>query len=351
MGGKYFEIPARAKDKGLSERFGGNGEDRCSGQDRRVEKRKYPSIPRGKKDLPGIREPQQFDRIFFERDLFPLTREIRRGNYDKQGLRGKEAVVFFYEPSTRTRLSFNMAVHRLGGVVTFSTENARESSSAVKGETVEDTVRNIAGYSPHVIIMRHDLEGSIERGARFTDIPIINAGDGKGTHPTQTATDIFTIDDELGSIDGKHIVLCGDLANGRTANSLAYSLSNFDVIISAVSPKNLRLKQGVKDHLSERRIPFQEFTSLAEVAADADVIYQTRAQLERGTKITSEEEEACRLDRGILSMMKKTARILHPQPRNNELDSSLDEDSRMAIFRQSANGLPIRMALLLMLIG
>lgn len=313
--------------------------------------RKYPSIPRGKKDLPGIREPQQFNREFFERDLFPLVRNTKKKAYDKEALKGKEAAVFFYEPSTRTRYSFHTAIHRLGGAVVFSTENAKVSSSVVKGESIEDTVLNIAGYGPDVIIMRTDEEGSIERAARVTEIPIINAGDGIGTHPTQTATDIYTIEDEQGHIDRLHIVLCGDLVNGRTANSLAYSLSDFDVTISLVSTKNHRLKQGVKDHLKEKSIKFEEFESLAEVARDADVFYLTRPQLERGTEITPEEEENCCFDQRILSMVKPTATILHPQPRNDELDKQLDGDRRVAIFRQSANGLPVRMALLLMLLG
>lgn len=174
--------------------------------------------------LKHIIEAQQFSRDWLEEKLFPLAKEMEK--IAKKGgsniLSGKRMITFFYEPSTRTRASFEMAMDLLGGRVVFSTENARVFSSVAKGETIEDTIRILNGYLPDVIVLRTDEEGMAKRAAEFSSVPIINAGDGTGQHPTQALLDIYTIQKELGRIDGISIAMVGDLARGRTVRSLSY---------------------------------------------------------------------------------------------------------------------------------
>src|SRR5579871_2497263 len=195
-------------------------------------------------------------------------------------LQGRVMAALFYEPSTRTRLSFESAMLRLGGR-TMGTDNAREFSSAAKGETLEDTIRIVAGYSD-VIVLRHQEEGAARRAAAVSDVPVINAGDGAGQHPTQSLLDLFTIQDELGRIDGITVAMVGDLANGRTVRSLAYLLSKFrDVRLVFVAPPAVRMGDDIKRHLDENGISWREESDLGAVLPAADVVYQTRIQKER----------------------------------------------------------------------
>lgn len=264
-------------------------------------------------------------------------------------LKGKILATLFYEPSTRTRLSFEAAMLRLGGEV-ISTENAKEFSSAVKGESMEDTVRVMGCYADAIVI-RHYEEGAAKRAAQASPVPIINAGDGKGQHPTQALLDVYTIYCELKRMHDLMIVIAGDLAAGRTTHSLAYLLGKFfDNTLIFVSPPHLRMKQEIFEYLQRHNVLFRETHDLASVLPEADIVYMTRIQRER---LALEEYEQAKgalvLDERALSLMKPGARILHPLPHVEEIALPFaveQSDSRVAYFRQSENGLYIRMALL-----
>ena len=263
--------------------------------------------------------------------------------------RGKGAHVFtlFYEPSTRTRLSFETAAHNLGlGVI--GTENAREFSSASKGETIEDTIRVLNQYRPAAIVMRHHEEGAAERAAAVSDIPIINGGDGRGQHPTQALLDLYTIKTELGRTDNLRVIIGGDLANGRTGRSLVYLLSKFaKVHFTFVAPESLEMAHDIKDHLTEHGLTYDETRELDGVLADADVVYWTRVQKERLAEGVDYETVSKQYEIGAehLAKMKPESIIMHPLPRVNEIKAEVDGDKRAAYFRQAGYGLPIRMAL------
>ena len=275
---------------------------------------------------------------------------VREGGSDM--LAHKVMATLFYEPSTRTRLSFESAMKRLGGDV-IATENAREFSSAAKGETLEDTIRIVEGYAD-VVVLRHYESGAAERAASVTDVPIINAGDGPGQHPTQALLDMYTIQKEIGHLDGISIAMVGDLANGRTVRSLSYLLAKYeDVHIYFVAPEVVQMKDDIKEYLTRHHVSFSEETDLKAVASKVDVIYQTRIQRERfGDRIEDYEKASgvYIVDRHILSAMKPDAIVMHPLPRIGEIKPEVDSDHRAAYFRQAQNGLYIRMALLKMLL-
>jgi len=305
--------------------------------------------------LRHVVEAQQFDRTWLENEFFPEAKKMEKV-VEKGGsniLSGKRMITFFYEPSTRTRCSFEMAMNFLGGRIVFSTENAREFSSVAKGETVEDTMRVLSGYRPDVIVLRSDEEGMAKRAAEVSSVPIINAGDGMGQHPTQALLDLYTILKEIGKIDGISIAMVGDLARGRTVRSLAYLLGKFiDVRIYFISPEVVRIREDIKDYLKRHNVQFTEEHDLREVAPKADVIYQTRIQRERRTLRERLEKEKgfYIVNKEILDLMKKDAIIMHPLPRNEEISPEVDGDSRAAYFRQAENGLYVRMALLKMIL-
>ena len=221
-----------------------------------------------------ILESQQFDRAFLE-SLFQSATELegKRDSY----LKGKILASLFYEPSTRTRLSFESAMLRLGGSV-LGTENAGEFSSAMKGETLEDTIRVIGRYAD-VIVLRHPQAGASDRAASVSPVPIINAGDGAGQHPTQALLDLYTINRERGSIDGARIACVGDLKNGRAVRSMVYLLAKFDDIsFTFVSPPELAMQADIKEYLGRHKIPFTETADLEDAMRSSDVVYQTRLQ-------------------------------------------------------------------------
>lgn len=299
-----------------------------------------------------IIEVQQFDREFLEKKFFPLSEEmekiVKAGGSDI--LSGKRMITLFYEPSTRTRASFEMAMELLGGKVVFSTENARQFSSAAKGETLEDTIRILNGYHPDVIVLRYDEEGGAKRAAKFSQIPIINAGDGTGEHPTQALLDVFTIWKELGKIDGISIAMVGDLARGRTVHSLSFLLGKFrDIKIYFVAPEVVKIRDDIKNYLRAHNIWFTEKEKdLRAIAPRVDIIYQTRIQKERGNLLLRYEKEKgfYTVNKEVLDLMKKKAIIMHPLPRVDEISPEIDFDPRAAYFRQAENGLYVRMALL-----
>lgn len=298
-------------------------------------------------------EAQQFSREVMK-GIFDRTCEMEQvvSRYGANILNRRIMATLFYEPSTRTRLSFEAAMYRLGGEV-ITTESAREFSSAAKGETLEDTIRIVEGYAD-VIVLRHYESGSAQRAADVAGIPIINAGDGPGQHPTQALLDVYTIQKEIGRLDGIRVALVGDLANGRTARSLAYLLTKYeDVKLYFVAPDMVRMKDDIKAYLAEHGVAFVEEEDLMEVMADVDVVYQTRIQRERfGDRIA--DYEAVRgkyiIDPAAMSMLSDDAIVMHPLPRVDEIDSAVDKDPRAAYFRQAHNGVYIRMALLQMVL-
>jgi len=304
--------------------------------------------------LHHIVEAQQFDLPTMTR-LFEVAEEMERvvargGITDYQN---RIMATLFYEPSTRTRFSFETAMHRLGGHV-ISTENAAEFSSVAKGETLEDTIRILNGYAD-VIVIRHKEVGSAKRAAAVSRVPVINAGDGAGQHPTQALLDLYTIRKDIGAIDGLRIAMVGDLAQGRTVRSLTYLLSKFqDVKIYFVAPPLLKMKEDILAHLQERHVWWTEETELDKVLPEVDVVYQTRVQKERfGDRLADYEQ--CRgvyiISAESLRLMKQKSIIMHPLPRLEEITMEVDADPRAAYFRQAQNGLYVRMALLTMVLG
>ena len=288
----------------------------------------------------------QFTRDWVE-DLFQQSNAMRAVKTTDQLCNNSILATLFYEPSTRTRLSFESAMLRLGGQV-ISTENAREFSSAIKGETVEDTVRIIAGYSDAIVI-RHHEQGAADRASRVSPVPIINGGDGPGEHPTQALLDLYTIHHELGTIDGLQVALVGDLRYGRAARSLALLLAmakGTEVIF--VAPPAVPMGQDVKDKLSSAGVSWRDESDLGDVMRDADVVYQTRIQRERFA--TQEEARAAEghfvITSGSMALMKSSSILLHPLPRVDEIAADVDRDPRAAYFRQAQNGVFVRMALL-----
>ncbi|HLJ69325.1 MAG TPA: aspartate carbamoyltransferase [Chloroflexota bacterium] len=304
--------------------------------------------------LHHVVEAQAFNRGMLE-ELFASARMMERvvelGG--SKALDGKIMASLFYEESTRTRFSFEAAMHRLGGSVV-STENARQFSSVSKGETLEDTIRILNGYVD-VIVMRHYESGSARRAAAVSAVPIVNAGDGTGQHPTQALLDLYTIQKELGRIDDLTIAVVGDLANGRTVRSLCYLLSRYrNVRIFMVAPEVVRMQDDIKSYLIRHNIWFKEEADLRAIAPHIDVLYQTRVQKERFGDRT-EDYLAARgvylVDQELMASMKQDAIVMHPLPRVDEIDPTVDDDRRAAYFRQAQNGLPIRMALLAACLG
>src|SRR5208282_3205870 len=253
----------------------------------------------------------------------------------------------FYTPSTRTRLSFEAAMQRLGGRV-LSTEHARAFSSEIEGENVEDTIHIIGSYSD-VIVIRHHEEGGAKRAAQVSPVPVINAGDGTGgQHPTQALLDLYTIYRER-PLDGLNVAIIGELDQGRTARSLAYLLAKFDrVKIFFVSPPELQMKPDILEYLDEHDVSFELESDLEKVIPEVDVVYQTRIHPERLRGDNRAALHRYAIDSAMVRLMKADALILHPLPRTAELDRSVDDDPRALYFRQAKNGLFVRMALLTM---
>ncbi|MBQ9161891.1 MAG: aspartate carbamoyltransferase [Clostridia bacterium] len=266
--------------------------------------------------------------------------------------KGKKLATLFFEPSTRTRLSFEAAMYELGGnVLGFSEAN---SSSAAKGESVSDTVR-IVSYYADIIAMRHPKEGAPLVASYASDVPVINAGDGGHNHPTQTLTDLFTIKREIGHFDGLTVGFCGDLKFGRTVHSLLCALARYkNVKMVFISPEELKMPDYlIQEVLIPNNIEYVETTSLDEVMPQLDVLYMTRVQKERFFN----EADYIRLKDSYILTPEKLAsakadmRVLHPLPRVNEIANTVDKDERAAYFRQAKNGKYIRMALILRLLG
>lgn len=266
--------------------------------------------------------------------------------------RGKKLATLFFEPSTRTRLSFEAAMYELGGNVLGFSE--AQSSSASKGESVADTARTVSCYAD-IIAMRHPKEGAPLVASMHATVPVINAGDGGHNHPTQTLADLLTISREKGGFDNLTIGFCGDLKFGRTVHSLINALSRYKGLkVVLISPEELKLPSYVKnDVLKKNGIPYEQTTDLESVIGSLDILYMTRVQRER---FFSEEEYLRLKDSYILTPDKlKNAKsdlcIMHPLPRVNEISTAIDDDPRACYFKQVLNGKYMRMALIMMLLG
>lgn len=284
--------------------------------------------------------------------LFETARDIE-GNMPKyaHACEGKKLATCFYEPSTRTRLSFEAAMLNLGGSVLGFSDAA--SSSASKGESVADTIRIISCYAD-ICAMRHPKEGAPMVAASVSGIPVINAGDGGHQHPTQTLTDLMTIRTLKGRLDCLTIGLCGDLKFGRTVHSLINALVRYDnVRFIFISPDELRVPDYITEMLKDKDIPYEEVMQLEEIMPRLDILYMTRVQKERFFN----EEDYVRLkdyyilDKAKLNLAPKDMLVLHPLPRVNEISVDVDDDPRAVYFKQAQYGVYVRMALILTLLG
>ncbi len=266
--------------------------------------------------------------------------------------KGKKLATLFFEPSTRTRLSFEAAMMELGGnVLGFSSAN---SSSSTKGESVGDTVKVVSCYAD-IIAMRHFKEGAPMLATMKSDVPIINAGDGGHNHPTQTLTDLLTIRREKGRLSNLTIGLCGDLMFGRTVHSLIKALSRYEGIkFVLISPDELKIPEYIRTEVIEKNnIPYKEVTSMEDVIGELDILYMTRVQKERFFNEADyiRLKDSYILDNSKLVSAKKDLSILHPLPRVNEIAIEVDDDPRACYFRQALNGKFVRMALIMTLLG
>ncbi len=262
-------------------------------------------------------------------------------------LNGKIMASLFYEPSTRTRFSFETAMLRLGGHIVTG-DNMRETSSVFKGETLEDTMKVLNNYVD-VIVLRHYEDGAASRAAAVSTVPLINAGDGSDEHPTQSMLDLYTIKSELGRMDNYTVAIVGDLKFGRAAHSLIYILAKYEgVNFKLVSPEELQLSETLKTFLKQQNCNFEQLEDLSQVIKDVDVLYQTRVQKERfeDEAVFNAVKDKIILTRELVSEMKQQSIIMHPLPRINEIPAVIDTDHRAIYFKQTGYGLQIRKALL-----
>lgn len=305
--------------------------------------------------LQHVIESQQFDRELLEvvfRTADRMKTDLDGERRLAKALEGRIMASLFYEPSTRTRFSFESAMLRLGGSV-ITTENAREFSSAAKGESLSDSTRIMNGYAD-VIVMRHSEAGSAARAAEISTIPVINAGDGAGQHPTQALLDMYTIVDAFPGKNSLRIAMVGDLRYGRTVRSLSYLLTRYEnVQIIFVSPPVCKMEADIKSYLEKNQVPWREETDLATVAPEVDCIYMTRIQKERFHDPDDYREAAGKyiLTPDRVQSMRPDAIIMHPLPRVDEIPKEVDADPRARYFQQARNGLYIRMALLYLLLN
>jgi aspartate carbamoyltransferase len=286
--------------------------------------------------------------------IMDTAARLERAVHDEGALRtlaGRIMATLFYEPSTRTRLSFESAMLRLGGQVV-SVAEAKTSSSAAKGETLFDTGKMIESYA-HVAVIRHPAVGSAQELAEGAAIPVINGGDGAGEHPTQALLDLYTIKKEKGRVEGLTVALVGDLKHGRTVHSLATVLANFKTRFYFVAPETLAMPAGVTAQVRGRGREVIETTDLAGAAAAADVLYVTRIQKERFTDETEylRVKNVYVVDAGTVKTAKTGITIMHPLPRVDEITKDVDAYEGAAYFRQAANGVWVRMGLLALVLG
>lgn len=280
--------------------------------------------------------------------IIEIGKKMANNKYSKL-LDDKIMAALFFEPSTRTRLSFESAMLRLGGkVIGFQ---SRDVSSLKKGESIADTIRTVENYSD-IIVIRHPLEGVARMAAKFSSIPIINGGSGSAEHPTQALLDLFTIKEECGTIDGLNIGLCGDLKYGRTVHSLAYLFSNYNINLYLISPASLKMRFRITDWLYDKKMKFKETEKFKEILPILDILYMTRIQEERF--LEAEEYEKVKdvyiLTKKDLDNTKENFRLMHPLPRVGEISPDIDKSPKAIYFKQMKYGLYLRMALLALIL-
>jgi len=271
-------------------------------------------------------------------------------NPSQRILDGKVVATLFFEPSTRTRLSFESAVNRLGGrVIGFSEAS---STSVSKGESLKDTILTVANYSD-LIVMRHPIEGSARYASEVSKVPIINAGDGANQHPTQTLLDLYSIRKTQGKLDNLKIVMVGDLKYGRTVHSLLMAMSQFNASFTFISPKELQMPLEYKMYLDSIGLQYMETSELADNIKDADIIYMTRVQRERFSDPLEYEKvkNVYVLRNGMLDETKSNMKVLHPLPRVNEIHIDVDDNPKAYYFPQAKNGVYTRMAIMALILG
>lgn len=251
----------------------------------------------------------------------------------------------FFEPSTRTRLSFESAVNRLGGKIVGFSEAS--NTSVKKGESLRDTILTIANYSD-LIVMRNPVEGSARFASEISPVPIINAGDGANQHPTQTLLDLYSIRKTQGSLDNLHVAMVGDLKYGRTIHSLVIALCNYNTTFHLVSPVELKLPSSVKMYIKENNLAYHQYTEMEEAIPHADVMYMTRIQRERFSDPLEYEriKNSYILENSMIADTKENLRILHPLPRVNEININVDKSPKAYYFEQALNGVYVRQALI-----
>ncbi len=290
----------------------------------------------------------QFTRENLE-ELLELAEKVKNNPKEySDSLKDKIIAVMFFEPSTRTRMSFESAILRLGGRM-IVTENGKSNSSATKGETLEDSIKVINGYAD-AIVMRHSCDESAEIAASVATIPVINAGSGKKEHPTQSLLDMFTIREKRGTLDNLKICFLGDLKYGRTVHSLLELVSLYNnVEVYGLSKEAFELPQKYIDFLADRGITYKKCNSFDDIPKDVDVLYHTRIQAERFEGDLGVEEYI--INKEVLDKFSKDTIVLHPLPRVNEISTDIDDDERAMYFKQAHNGVPVRMAILLTVFG
>ncbi|MDY0014747.1 MAG: aspartate carbamoyltransferase [Bacteroidales bacterium] len=263
---------------------------------------------------------------------------------------GKVVATLFFEPSTRTRLSFESAANKLGARVIGFTDAA--NSSTAKGESLADTIKTVANYAD-LIVMRHPLEGAARWASEVSNVPVINAGDGANQHPTQCLLDLFSIKKTQNTLDNLHIAMVGDLKYGRTVHSLVEAMCNFNTTFHLVSPESLKLPSVVKIHIKEKKLTYFQYTEMQEAIEKADIVYMTRVQRERFLDIQDYEKvkNAYILDKSMLVNAKKNMKILHPLPRVNEINTNVDNTIQAYYFQQALNGVYVRQALIASILG
>ncbi len=265
-------------------------------------------------------------------------------------LAGKEIASLFFEPSTRTRLSFESAIHKMGGnVIGISSAG---SSSVAKGESLKDGMRTISNYAD-LIIIRHPLEGSARLAAEYATVPVINGGDGANQHPTQTLLDLYSIQKTQGTLEGLTIAFLADLKYSRTVHSLVHALSEFKSSFIFVSPSQLRIPDNLRHELLKKNISFQETTDLSKSVKYCDVLYANRIQRERFADPLEYEQvkDSLRLSKSMLVKTKPNMKIMNPLPRVNEIDEDVDQDKRAYYFEQTLNGIYTRQAIIASILG
>jgi len=277
--------------------------------------------------------------------ILKKAKGVMHNKNNSEVLKGKILATLFFEPSTRTRLSFESAMYRLGGnIIGFHTGDV---SSIKKGESIADTIRTVENYSD-CIVMRHHLEGAARLAAKFAKIPVINAGSGSGEHPTQALLDLLTISEEGHSLDNLNIGIMGDLKFGRTVHSLSILLSNYNANIYFISPRDLMLRKRDKDFLQQRQVKYKELEKYREILSILDILYITRIQKERFADI--EEYEKVKdfyvFGKKDLEETKDDFKVMHPLPRITEISTKIDGSPKSIYFKQAYYGIPMRMAIL-----